>query len=172
MLGPVLERLHNELLDPLIAMTFQRCLEAGILPPAPEELDNIELQVEFVSMLAQAQRAVSVNATDRLLGHIGMLAQAKPEATDKFDADKSIERYADQLGVDPDLIVSDENVALVRQNRAQAQAAAAQAEAMKMQSETARNLGAVQTGAGPQDNAATDILNLFSGYQSPSGVEL
>lgn len=173
MLGPVLERLHNELLEPLVVQTFTRCLEAGLLPPPPEEMGENELQIEFVSMLAQAQRAISVNATDRLIGHIGILAQAgKPEVLDKFDADKSVERYADQLGVDPDLIIADDQVALIRQRRAQAQAAAAQQESMNMAADTANKLGGVQTGAAPHENAATDILNLFSGYQSPSGVEL
>jgi hypothetical protein len=37
MLGPVLERLHNEILDPLIEMAFSRMVEAGIVPPAPQE---------------------------------------------------------------------------------------------------------------------------------------
>ena len=170
MLGPVLERLHNELLDPLVSFTFERCLAAGILPPIPEALDGIELQVEFVSTLAQAQKAVAVNSTDRLLGHIGMLVQntGDPSAMDKFNVDKSIERYADQLGVDPDLIVSSDEVALIRGQRQQAQQAAAQAEQMKAMGETARNLGSVQTGSAPQENAASDIIGLFSGYGTPT----
>lgn len=164
MLGPVLERLHNELLDPLIGMTFARCLEAGILPPPPEELDGVELEVEFVSMLAQAQRAVGVNATDRLLGHVGVLAQMKPDVVDKLDADRSVETYADQLGVSPDLIVAGDQVALIRQNRAEAQAAAAQAETMNKMADTANKLGGVSTGPVEGENAATGIMDLFSGY--------
>jgi hypothetical protein len=174
MLGPVLERLHNELLDPLVSMTFARCLEAGLLPPPPEELNGIELQVEFISMLAQAQRAVQVNATDRLIGHIGMIAAGKQDPTvwDKFDGDKSVERYADQLGVDPDLIVPGEKVALVRQTRADQIAAAQQAEMTEKMAGAAAKAGTIQTGPAPENNAASDILNLFSGYQSPAGTEL
>lgn len=175
MLGPVLERLHNELLEPLVSFTFERCLQAGILPPPPEELNGVELQVEFISTLAQAQKAVSVNSVDRLLGHIGILMQANggdPSPFDKFNADKSIERYADQLGVDPDLIVADDKVALVRQQRADAVAAAQQAEQMDKMAGAAQKLGTVQTGPAANENAATDLMNLFSGYQSPSGVEL
>lgn len=173
MLGPVLERLHNELLSPLVVYTFERCLQVGILPPAPEVLDNVELEVEYISMLAQAQRAVSTNSTDRLIGHLGLLVQlGKVDALDKFDADKSIDRYADNLGVDPDLIVSGEQVALIRQERAQQQAAAAQAEMANSAADTAQKLGTVQTGAVPNENAATDIMNLFSGYGSSSSKEL
>lgn len=170
MLGPVLERLHNELLSPLITTTFTRALEAGILPPAPEELGGASLDIEFISMLAQAQKAVSVNATDRLIGHIGVLANAKPDVVDVFDADKSVEAYADALGVNPDFIVPSDKVALIRQERAQAQQAAAAAEQAKLAADAMGKMGTVQTG--PSTNAGADILNLFSNYQSPSGVEL
>lgn len=167
MLGPVLERLHNEMLSPYIAMTFERMIESGILPPPPPELAEVELEVEYVSVLAQAQRAVGVNATDRLVGHIGMLAQlGKVDVVDKFDTDKSVERYADQLGVDPDLIVSGENVALVRSQRAQQQAAAQAAENAAKMGSAMQSLGSIQTGAEPQQNAASDLMNLFSGYNA------
>jgi hypothetical protein len=173
MLGPVLERLHNELLDPLIESTFHRMIEAGIVPPPPEAMQGMELQVEFVSMLAQAQRAVQVNATDRLLGHIGMIAQAgQTDVLDKFNGDKSVERYADQLGVDPDLIVADKDVAVIRSQRQQMQQAAATAQMANSAADTAQKLGNVSTGPAPEDNAAKDILGLFSGYQSPTGVEV
>ena len=169
MLGPVLERLHNELLSPLIDETFAKMLAAGLIPPAPEELQGMDLDVEFVSMLAQAQRAVGVNSIDRYVANIGVLAQIKPEVLDKLDADKWADVYGDMLGVDPDLIVSSENVAIVRQQRAQAQQQAAQMESIERQATAAQKLGTVKTN---EQNAATDIINLFSGYQSPSGTEL
>ena len=40
MMGPVLERLDNELLSPLIEMTFSKMVEAGIVPPLPDELST------------------------------------------------------------------------------------------------------------------------------------
>lgn len=161
MLGPVLERLHNELLDPYIGMTFQRMLRAGILPPAPPELEGMELNVEFVSMLAQAQRAVGTNSVDRYVGNLGRIAQMKPDVLDRFDADEWAEIYADMLGVDPRLIVADDKVALIRQQRAEAQAQAAQAEQMAQQAQAARNLAAADTSG---QNALTDITRAFSGY--------
>ena len=161
MLGPVLERLHNELLDPLIEMTFSRMLEAGVLPPAPEELQGMELSVEFVSMLAQAQRAVATNGIDRFVGNLGAIAQFKPEVLDKFDADKWTDVYADMLGVDPELIVPGENVALIRQQRAQQAAAMQQAEQMQASASAAKDLAAADTSG---QNALTDVTRMFSGY--------
>lgn len=170
MLGPVLERLHTELLEPLITNTFTRMVQAGIVPPAPPALEGTELQVEFVSMLAQAQRAVGVNSVDRLLGHIGNSAQLKPDVVDKFDADLAAERYGEMLGVDPDLIVASDQVAFIRQSRAEQAAQQQAAEQASMAADALAKVGTVQTG--PDTNAGSDILNLFSGYGSPAGTEL
>ena len=169
MLGPVLERLHNELLDPLIDITFTRMLQSGVIPPAPEELQGMDLNVEFVSMLAQAQRAIGTNAVDRFVGNLGQIATMKPDILDKFDSDQWADIYADMLGVDPSLIVADKEVAMLRQARNQAMAAKEQAAAMEQQSKTVRNMAAAPTG---QQNALTDVMNMFSGYGSPSGVEV
>jgi hypothetical protein len=159
MLGPVLERLHNELLDPLINMTFDRMLLAGVLPPPPPELHGVDLNVEYVSMLAQAQRAVATNGIDRFVGNLGQVASFKPDVLDKFDSDRWAEEYSDMLGVDPSMIVADEKVAIIRQQRAQAQQAAAQAQQHNMAADTAQKLGNVDTGG---KNAATDIMQMFS----------
>jgi hypothetical protein len=161
MLGPVLERLHNELLKPLIDETFTRMVQADLIPPPPEALQGVELDVEFVSMLAQAQRAIGVNGVDRFVGALGMVAQMRPEVIDKIDVDKWADSYSDMLGVDPDIIVASENVAIIRQQRAQAQAQAQQMQAAQMQADAAAKLGTVKT---DEKNAATDLINLFSGY--------
>ena len=170
MLGPVLERLHNELLDPLIEMTFTRMLEAGAIPPPPQELQGMELSVEFVSMLAQAQRAIGTNSVDRYVANLGAVASFKPDVLDKFDADQWADAYADMLGVDPNLIVGSDQVAVVRQARAKAETQRAQMEQVKQMSEVGRNLGTVQTGDGT--NAGMDIINQFSGYGSPSPQQI
>ena len=167
MLGPVLERLHNELLDPLIEITFERLLKAGALPPPPEELDGANLDVEFVSILAQAQRAIGANSTDRWVGNLGAVAQLKPDVLDKFDADKWAENYADEIGVDPSLVVGSEQVAIVRKQRAD-QAAQQQAAATAAQAaESVAKLGNVPT-QGNTSTAGTDIMNQLTGYGSPA----
>ena len=166
MLGPVLERLHNELLDPLIDNTFNRMIEANLIPPAPEEMQGMELSVEFVSMLAQAQRAIGTNSVDRYVNNLGMIAQMKPDILDKFDSDAWADGYADMLGVDPKLIVAGETVAKIRQQRAQAQQAMAQQEQANQAAENMAKLG--------RNDAQNmqDMMNQFSGYNSPSPLEV
>lgn len=161
MLGPVLERLHNEMLSPMVENTFTMMLEAGILPPPPKELQGMDLNIEFVSTLAQAQRAIGVGAIDRLLGTVGSIATMKPDVLDKLNADQIVDTYADMLGVDPNLIVGDENVAMIRQQRADAQQKAEQQQQMAMMADTAAKVGGIDTG---NPNALTDVMQGLQGY--------
>lgn len=162
MLGPVLERLQNELLDPLVEMTFDQIMESGIMPPPPAELQGHEINVELVSMLAQAQRAVGTNSIDRYVQHIGMVAQFKPEVLDRFDADKDAEIYADALGIDPQIIIPEDQAQAIRQQRAQAAQQQQQAAMAEQQANTAAKLASAKTGQ--DSNALTDITQAFSGY--------
>jgi hypothetical protein len=158
MIGPVLERLSNELLYPLIETTFTHMLEAGLVPPAPPDMQGQSLNVELISMLAQAQRAIGTNGIDRFVASIATVAGFKPEVTDNFDPDAWADVYSDMLGVDPKLIVPPDQVAAIRASRAKAQAAQAQAQAMQQQSQTAKNLAAAPTQGG-QSNALQDMSN-------------
>ncbi len=145
MLGPVLERMHNEILDPLIDITFSQMIQAGIVPPPPPELQGRELNVEFVSMLAQAQRAIATNSVDRYVSRLGNIATMKPEVLDRFDADRWADAYADMLGIDPELIVPGEKAALIRQQRVEAQQAQQQ---MAMMAQGAEMMGKMGVDAG------------------------
>ena len=168
MLGPVLERLHNELLDPLIDITFTRMIENDLVPPAPEELQGKELSVEFVSMLAQAQRAIGTNSVDRYVNSMGLVAQMKPDVLDKFNSDEWADGYADMLGVDPKLIIGGERLARIRQEKAEAQQAMAQQEQRNQAVENATKLNNSKTG----EPSLMDMMNQFSGYNSPSPLEV
>lgn len=166
MLGPVLERLHNEMANPLIDITFTDMLSGGLLPPPPQELQGMDLKVEFVSTLAQAQRAVGVQSIDRLLGTVGAVAGLRPDVVDKLNSDQIVDAYADSLGVDPTLIVADDKVALIRQDRAQQQQAqqmAAMAQPMQQMAGAAKTVSDINL---TQDNALSNILGMFQGYNS------
>ena len=52
MLGPVLERIDNEVLKPVIERVFAIASRAGIFPPAPPEIQGKMMNIEFVSMLS------------------------------------------------------------------------------------------------------------------------
>lgn len=127
MLGPVLERQNDEKLNPAIDRMFAIALRRGLLPPWPEELDESPLKVEYVSVLAQAQRLVAASSIDRYVGFIGGLAQAQaaageaPTVFDKVDFDQSADEYAEALGVPATVVRSDDQVEQIRNDRAQQQ---------------------------------------------------
>lgn len=131
-LGPVIERNQSERLNPLIDRAFSIMVkasmpmwrmdpQAGVIPAPPKELDGMMLKVDYISTLAQAQKAVATGAIERVSGFVGNLAAGYPEVLDKFDADQAVDEYADMLGLQPKLIVPDDVVAQKRQARAQQQ---------------------------------------------------
>lgn len=169
MLGPVLERLHGELLRPLVENTFSRMVEVNMVAPPPPELEGMELEVEFTSVLAQAQQAIGTNGVDRFVGALGMVAQYKPDVLDKFDSDAWADMYSESLGVDPKMIIGNERVGFVREARAEAQRKAEMMESVNAQADAAQKLGSVKT---DEPNMAMDLLNQLQGYGSPSGTEV
>lgn len=163
-LGPVLERLTIELFDPLISTAFDILIQAkDAIPAPPDELQGLDLSVEYVGTLMQAQKAAATNSIDRLIGHLGTLMQIKPEVADKFDVDRSAEEYADMLGVPPELIVPGDKVMLIRKQRQQQQEQAAQAQAqMQLLSSPAGQQMAQAYAQGQQSEAAGQAGSLES----------
>ncbi|HCJ9363829.1 portal protein [Klebsiella michiganensis] len=121
MLGPVLERLNDECLNPLIDRTFSIMARKNLLPPPPDALQGMPLRIEYISVMAQAQKSIGLSSLSSTVGFIGQLAQAKPEALDKLNVDQAIDAFAEMSGVSPTVIVPQEQVAQVREQRAQQQ---------------------------------------------------
>lgn len=153
MLGPELERKNHEVLNPAIDRAFAIALRRGLLPPPPEELEDQPLKVEYVSVLAQAQRLVTASSIDRFAGFVGGLAKSQheageaPEVLDKFDFDQAADEYAESLGVPPTVIRSDEQVESLRderRQRAQAQALAAAAQPVGQVAKATKDLSETQ----------------------------
>ena len=127
-LGPVLENVFGDQLGPTIDRTFDILSDRDELPPPPQELQGMELKVEYISTLAQAQQAVATGAMERGVAFVGQLSAAKPEALDKLDADEAIDLYFDAIGAPPSMILSDDKVQALRDQRAQQMQAAQTAE--------------------------------------------
>jgi hypothetical protein len=161
MLGPVLERLHNELLSPFIDMTFERMVEASMLPPAPPELQGADMEIEFISTLAQAQRAVAAAGSDRLLGTVSNLAQLWPEVRHKVNAMQVVDSYGEMFGTDPKLLRSDEEAQAKADAEAQAAQAAQQGAAMAQTVESAKSASEVNP------DGLRNVMDLVMGYNTP-----
>ncbi|ELY2772354.1 portal protein [Cronobacter sakazakii] len=119
MLGPVLERLNDEFLDPLIDRAFSMMARKNMLPPPPDVMQGMPLRIEYISVMAQAQKAIGLSSLERFVGFVGNLASAKPEALDKLDVDQAIDNYAVMSGVSPTVVVPQEQAQQTRNDRAQ-----------------------------------------------------
>lgn len=143
-LGPVVERMNNELLNPAIDRAFAMALRAGLLPPPPEELYETQLRVVYVSLLAQSQRLVTTSSIDRYGNFIAGMAKFQAEAgesvsvLDKIDIDQAADEYADALGVPPTIVRSDDQVAEMREARAKQQQMQQMAQAAQPMAQAAK----------------------------------
>ena len=155
MLGPVLERIDNEVLRPVLERVFAIANRAGIIPPPPPEIQGQMMTIDFVSMLAQAQQATKAGSIERVLSLVGNLAGVDPSATDNVDIDYALDKYSNLLNNDPKMIRSPEALAQIRQQRAQAQQQAQQAQIAEQLSRGAKTLSQADTSGG---NALSAIL--------------
>lgn len=159
MLGPVLERLNDEFLDPLIDRAFSMMARKNMLPEPPEEMQGMPLRIEYISVMAQAQKAIGLSSLERFVGFVGNLANAKPEALDKLDVDQAIDNYAVMSGVSPTVVVPQEQAQQTRNDRAQQQQ-----QAMALQT----GMAAVQ-GAKTLSEAKTADPNLLTALAGAAG---
>ena len=122
----------------------------------------MELSVEFIGILSQAQRSVSMAGVDRLIGAVGSIAAAtqNPAVWDTIDTDKAVYKAANYIGVDPELIRTKDQVQALRDARSRAmQAQQAQAHAAQA-TDTAKTLAGADMST---NNALTQVVNGFSG---------
>lgn len=136
-LGPVLESTNDELLDPIVDRAYEMMDRAGLIPVAPKQLEGVDLKVEYISILAQAQKLVSVVGLDRFMQSSIAMASVMPNVLHKIDGNEVIDEYAETLGVNPRIIRTNDQanesiaaIAAQQQSLADAQVAKDTAAAM------------------------------------------
>ena len=120
-LGPVLGRLQSELLQPMILRVFNIMLRNKLFLAAPEILANQEIDIEYVSPMALAQRSQELQSLIRGLELFGQIGQIAP-VQDFIDENGLVKQIISLLGLPARMIRSDNQVAELRQQRAAAQA--------------------------------------------------
>jgi len=148
MLGPVLERFENESLSPDIDRVFNIMHRARLLPEAPQEVQGREIQVNYVSMLAEAQRAASSAGMERLMAQLGNLSAVRPEVLDNIDFNEFARQYADILHVPPKLVVDARKVEQIQAQRAAAAQQQQQPAQISDLAKSAKVLSDTQVGGG------------------------
>lgn len=154
-LGPVLERTNDELLNPLIDRAYHLMEQAALIPEPPEELDGVALKVEYISIMAQAQRMVGVTSQDRFVNAMIPLLEVAPQVMHKLNVFKLVDNYATMLGIDPGIVKSDEEAEAALQAQQQEAAAAAASERAATLAGAAKNAAAAPL---QQGGSALDAL--------------
>ena len=157
MLGPAMDRLQREGLAADIARIFAIMARRGLLPPIPDVMQGLPVKVEYISLLADMQRASATSAIERVWGFAGNIGAAIPAVLDNLDPDETIDIYSDLMRVPPRMLTSKRKRDAIRQQRNEQQAAAAQAQI----GAEAVNAGKVlsETDVGGGQNALSMMLN-------------
>lgn len=129
-LGPVVERLQDEFLSPIIERVYNIAERMGLFPPLPEELAermaDQDIKIEYISPLAQAQKMSGLVNIEQAVSFAGQMAQIYPEALKAIDPIGTVKRYFELLGAPAVMQRSTEEIM---------QMIAAEQEAMEQQQE-------------------------------------
>jgi hypothetical protein len=158
-IGPVVDRLNQDLLDPLIENTFDIMQMQRMLPPPPQEMSKMPLKIEYVSIMHQAQKALAASGIERFWSFASQIRQAEPEnpdVLDKINVDELIDHYGDALTTPPGVIRDDDEVEKIRAQRQQAMAQQQKMAQIEQASKAAKNLGGADTSG---QNALTDLID-------------
>ncbi len=144
-LGPVLEQLNQDLLDPLIDNTFDYMVRQGLVPEPPDEIRGTDLKVEYISIMHQAQKLAGLAGIERLAGFAGQVAEYDPGVIDKIDTDQMIDEVANIVGTPPRIVRPDEDVEEIRAAKADAAKKQQEVEQAKLLGGAAKDLSAAKT---------------------------
>lgn len=157
MLGPAMDRLQREGLAADISRVFSIMARRGLLPPIPEPMQGMPVKVEYISLLADLQRATATSSIERVWGFAGNIGAAVPSVLDNLDADRTIEVYADLMRVPPRILTDKRTKEALRRKREE-QMQTQEAVAL---TEAGVNAGKVlsETDVGGGQNALAMMLN-------------
>ena len=170
-LGPVVERLQDEFLSPLIERTYNILERMGAFDPIPDEvaerLQNEEIKIEYVSPLAQAQKMSGLVNIEQAIAFTGQMAQVWPDVIKKVDPIGTVSEYFELLGAPGKMQRSTEEVQAMMEEEQRIQAQQeqlAQAQAMAQTVAPAAQAAKNLTDAANDGNPA---LQTLMGINSP-----
>lgn len=163
-LGPMLEQLNQDALDPMIDIAFTLMERQGLIPPPPPDLEGEPLKVEYTSIMSQAQKLAGIGSHERFMTTVANLAPVYPGFSRKIDMDRWIDVYGEQLSLASGVVRSEEDAEALKAQDEKAAQDAQQMEMLKQGADTAKSLSQADMGG---DNALSRLLQ-----QSQAGAAL
>jgi hypothetical protein len=153
-LGPVVERVISEFLNPLIARVYDILLEKMMvdLDSMPEDIAASSIQIEYMSPLAQAQKSTETASIREVVEFVAQVAQVKPEVLDLVNEDEMVRSYSHLSSAPVGIIRDNDAVNAIRQQRAEKEARmqqlAMQQQMLASGADAAAKVGGIPTGDG------------------------
>lgn len=145
LLSPLLDQVHKGLRAVLDYIFFET-VRTGIMQEPPEIIQQEDMETEFVSALALAQKVKNISSIERYTTFVTNLAQATdPTVIYKLNVDKIVDGYAEIANVNPEYVNSTDEVNKKRAQIAQQQEQQQQIQALQQGSEMVKNLGGVDS---------------------------
>jgi hypothetical protein len=138
--GPMLGRIYQEVLNPMIQRQFNMMYRKGAFPPQPDGLENSNIDVEYDSPLARAQKMGEVDMLDRYAADLLAVVEIRPEMMDLLDWDEAARLKAKRMGIPENLINGKDKVQQMRDDRAAAQQQAQMLEQAQGEAQVAKDL--------------------------------
>jgi hypothetical protein len=156
-MGPLLERLQTGYLPQVINRVTAIGFRNGIYPEPPPEIQGMEMDIEYVSILSQAQEQYVITPIMDTVNQIINMAMTTqlPEILDKINFDEVSDQIGGLNGIPPSILNPDEQVAAVRQARAEQQA---QMNAVQMGMTAAQGAKTLSGADMSTDNGLTALL--------------
>jgi len=166
LLAPTMGRVQAELLGPMVERELDVLAHNGSLPPMPDALREFYLSggehlIEYQSPLNLAQKAGAGSAIMNTLSALTPLAQVDPSVLSRYDLDKAAEMIGRINGVPEEIIRSDEEVADMNEQKAQAAQAQQLLQAAPVAASAAKDFAQAQSLAGSAPNQVAPDLGLM-----------
>ena len=139
LLSPAVGRLQAELLSPLIQRVYNMLSRKKAYAPAPEFMQNNEIDIEYVSPLAKAQRSGDVQSAMQLFQFLAPLMQIDPSVVDYIDLDGLASHIIKVTNVPATVVRGQNEVAQLRAQRQQQMQQQQQMEQQAMAAQAAGN---------------------------------
>lgn len=163
-LGPVIENIISDSLKPRLKRVYKIMERRNMLPEVPDSMKGVPLDLQFISMLALAQKAAATGGLERIASLIGNMVAVFPEAKDNLNVDFFVAEMNELLGNPNKILNGPEVIAQMRQQAAQAaQKVQAQAALGHAAQTAATGAQAAQTLAATQIGGGADALSQLLG---------
>tara|TARA_R100001369_G_scaffold22035_2_gene40208 strand:+ start:705 stop:2408 length:1704 start_codon:yes stop_codon:yes gene_type:complete len=139
LLSPALGRMQAELLHPLINRIFALLSKKKAFEAAPEFMQTGEIDIEYVSPMAKAQRSSDVQSAMQLFGFLQPLMQIDPSVIDYLDIDGLASHIIKVTNVPATVVRGKGDVESLRQQRAEQQEQQAEMQQTMQTAEAAGN---------------------------------